>query len=295
MKYDTSKAFRQALEARIKGIQQSKNIPLVSLRKQIAFERFIARLQAIQSNTWVLKGGLAMQLRLGVQSRTTKDIDLLNRELPNNLFDSLVEIASIDIGDWFIFEVGQTGDAPEDEFGGHRFQVNCRLDGRIFERFHVDVSVGDLLVTDYDCLHFDPILEFASIASTGVPCYPIPQQIAEKLHALTREYASGRSSRGKDFVDILLLAGIGSINGSLLSRAIDTTFAVRETHPVPKTMPSLPKTLRREYARLTGELGLAFDDFEAAEAALADFINPIFQSNDPGIWNADNWTWESNR
>jgi len=34
-----------------------------------------------------------MQLRLGLQSRTTKDIDLLNRELTGNIFDSLVETA----------------------------------------------------------------------------------------------------------------------------------------------------------------------------------------------------------
>ena len=295
MKYDTGRAFRQALETRLQGIQHSQNIPLVRLRKQVAFERFMARLQTTQPDTWILKGGLAMQLRLGVQSRTTKDIDLLNRELTGNIFDSLVETASIDIGDWFTFEVGQTSDAPEDEFGSHRFQVVCRLDGRVFEKFHVDVGLGDLMVGDYDCLRFDPILEFAGIASAEIPCYPIPQQIAEKLHALTREYASGSSTRGKDLVDILLLASLGSIDGVLLSRSVDSTFAVRTTHPVPQKMPSLSNTLRGEYVRLARELGLAFEDFDAAEEALADFANPIFRSNDPGMWNADNWSWDSNR
>ena len=295
MRYDSSRAFRQALEARLIGIQQSENVSLVRLRKLIAFERFLARLQFAQPDTWILKGGLAMQLRLGVQSRTTKDIDLLNTGISDQIFTSLVEITSIDIGDWFSFEIGQTSNTPENEFGGHRFQVVCRLDGRVFERFHVDVGLGDLLVDDYERLRFDPILEFAGIASTEVPCYPIPQQIAEKLHALTREYASGKSTRGKDFVDILLLAGLGSIDGTRLSSAIDSTFTLRATHPVPQKMPSLSKTLRREYSRLADELGLRFDDFDAAEAALADFINPILHSNNPGMWNADNWTWESNR
>jgi len=265
---------------------------LVRLRKQVTFERFIARLQTIQPDTWILKGGLAMQLRLGMQSRTTKDIDLFTKELSGSIFDSLVETTSFDIGDWFRFEVRQTGDIPEDDFGGHRFQVVCRLDGRVFERFHVDVGVGDLLVEDYDYLHFDPILEFAGIASTEVPCYPITQQIAEKLHALTREYASGSSTRGKDFVDILLLAGLGNIDGALLSQGISSTFALRGTHPVPQTLLSLSKTLRHEYTRMSGALGLTFEDFDAAERALADFINPVFQSNDPGMWDADNWMWE---
>jgi len=234
MKYTSGRDFRQALEDRLKDIFHTENIPLVRLRKQVAFERFITRLLTIQPDTWILKGGLAMQLRLGIQSRTTRDIDLLYKELSASIYDSLVEAASLDIGDWFTFEVRQTEEAPQDLFSGHRYHVNCLLDGRVFEAFHVDVGVGDLLVEDYDCLHFDPILDFAGIASTEVPCYPITQQIAEKLHALTRKYASGGSSRAKDFVDILLLASLSNIEGVTLSKAIQSTFEIRNTHPLPQ-------------------------------------------------------------
>jgi len=292
MKYASGSAFRQALERRLKEIQRIENIPLVRLRKQVAFERFIARLQTVQPDTWILKGGLAMQLRLGVQSRTTKDIDLLNTERSGDLFDSIVEIALLEIGDWFSFEVMQTAESPEDDFGGHRFHVVCRLDGRVFEQFHVDIGMGDLLIEEYDCLHFDPVLEFAEITATSVPCYPITQQIAEKFHALTRDYASGTSTRGKDFVDILLLAGLGSIDGVLLSRVIDSIFSIRDTHPVPHIMPPLSDAIRREYTRITKELGLIFENFDAAEAALAAFINPILEHDDQGIWNASDWRWE---
>jgi predicted nucleotidyltransferase component of viral defense system len=203
----------------------------------------------------------------------------------------LVEAAFIDIGDWFMFEVRQTEEAPQDLFSGHRYYVRCLLDGRVFEAFHVDVGVGDLLVEDYDCLRFDPILDFAGIASTEVPCYPITQQIAEKLHALTRKYASGGSSRAKDLVDILLLAGLSNIKGVTLSKAIQSTFDIRNTHPLPQEMPELSKTLRPEYNHLAGELVLEYDDFHDAENALAYFINPVLVNNDPGMWDADNWTW----
>ena len=67
-----------------------------------------------------------MQLRLGIQSRITKDIDLLNKELSASIHESLVESASLDIGDWFTFEVGQTEEAPQDLFSGHRYQ-DCQL------------------------------------------------------------------------------------------------------------------------------------------------------------------------
>jgi hypothetical protein len=202
-----------------------------------------------------------------------------------------VEAASRDIGDWFKFEVRQTEEVPQDEFGGHRYHVRCLLDGRVFEAFHVDVGVGDLLVDDYDCLHFDPILDFSGIASTEVPCYPITQQIAEKLHAFTREYVSGGSSRVKDFVDMLLLAGLSDIEGVTLSKAIRSTFEIRNTHPLPQEMPELSNTLRREYNHFARELVLEYDDFHDAENALADFIDPVLVNNDPGMWDAENWTW----
>jgi hypothetical protein len=291
MKYTSGRAFRQALESRLKDIARKENIPLVRLRKQISFERFIARLQSVHPDTWILKGGLAMQLRLGTQSRTTKDVDLLNKELSGDLYTSLAEAASLDMEDWFAFEVGQEDKAPQDVFGGHRYHVRCLLDGRVFEAFHVDVGVGDLLIDNFDYLHFDALLDFADIVSTEVPCYPVTQQIAEKLHALTREYESGGSTRGKDFVDILLLAGLADIEGTILSEAIRSTFEVRKTHPLPQEMPTLSKTLRREYTRLAKELELSFDDFYDAAKALAEFVNPVLSGNALGIWEANNWRW----
>ncbi len=152
MKYTSGRAFRQVLEDRLKDIYHNEKIPLVRLRKQVAFERFIARLLTIQPDTWILKGGLAMQLRLGIQSRTTMDIDLLHKGLSASICDSLVEAASLDIGDWFKFEVRQTEEAPQDLFGGHRYHVRCLLDGRVFEAFHVDVGVGDLPLEEFDYL-----------------------------------------------------------------------------------------------------------------------------------------------
>jgi hypothetical protein len=291
MKYTSGSAFRQALETRLKAMQRSKNIPIVRLRKHVAFERFIARLQTQQPDTWILKGGLAMQLRLGLKSRVTKDIDLLNLELETNVFDSLAEAALLELDDCFKFEVGQTTEEPEDDFGGYRYQIVCLVDGRIFEQFHVEVGVADVLVEGHDTLQFDPILEFAGVAATPVPCYPITQQIAEKVHALTRNFASGSSSRGKDIVDILLLAGLGPIDGELLFQAIVSTFERRGTHPIPHSMPSLNQTLRREYARLADEVGLMFEDFDAAEAALRTFINPVLHGDDLGIWDGDTWKW----
>lgn len=45
------------------------------LRRQVAFERLLVRLAA-DGDTWILKGGLALELRLANQCRSTKDLDL---------------------------------------------------------------------------------------------------------------------------------------------------------------------------------------------------------------------------
>jgi hypothetical protein len=291
MKYTTGRAFRQALEERIRSIQAEQNIPIVRLRKQVAFERFITRLIKNQPDSWVLKGGLVLQIRLGLQARTTKDIDLLNTDLSTSIFEALTEAARIDLQDWFSFEVEHPEEARENDFGGNRFPVRCYLDGRLFESFHLDVGVGDLVVDEYDWLSFESILSFAGIESTPVPCYPISQQIAEKFHALTRHYASGESTRAKDFVDILLLAKLGSIDGKMLQKAIHSTFEIRDTHPVPSQVPSLPVTLSRGYGRLARPLKLGYESFRDAEEALVDFLAPILIENEPGTWNAKSWQW----
>ena len=79
MSYQTGEAFRRALEARLLNQSIQGAVSLVRLRKLVAFDRFLARLLAVRPDGWMLKGGLALQLRLGQRARTTKDIDVLLR------------------------------------------------------------------------------------------------------------------------------------------------------------------------------------------------------------------------
>ncbi len=75
--YPSDTAFRQALEQRLLNQARAEpTVPLVRLRKAVAFEALLRRLLRDQPNEWLLKGGFALQLRLGLQTRTTKDIDL---------------------------------------------------------------------------------------------------------------------------------------------------------------------------------------------------------------------------
>jgi len=105
MKYATGSAFSQALEERIRDIQSEQSTPIVRLRKEVAFERFIARLIRYQPNHWVLKGGFPLKLRLGMQARTIKDVDLLNTSSSSYIYDSLADAAKLDLTNWFFMKL----------------------------------------------------------------------------------------------------------------------------------------------------------------------------------------------
>ncbi|MFO7301829.1 MAG: nucleotidyl transferase AbiEii/AbiGii toxin family protein, partial [Acidobacteriota bacterium] len=69
--------LRTALEARLLERAKRDNTDLQRLRRQVAFDRLLARLFSTDAAVrgWVLKGGYALELRFR-QARTTRDLDL---------------------------------------------------------------------------------------------------------------------------------------------------------------------------------------------------------------------------
>lgn len=289
MKYSSGSAFRHALEERLRQQAVQTGTPLIRLRKMVAFERFLARLTATAPEQWVLKGGLALQLRLGNRARTTMDIDLLWRQSPSvgEVHQLLVQSALFEMGDWFSFEVSlPTANTP------WRFDVRSLLDGRLFEGFHVDVATEDPLEEPAEMLAAPALLEFAGISPTVVPAYPVAQQIAEKVHAWTRPYTSGQSSRIKDCVDILLLAQQGRLQASRLFNALQTTFRSRATHPLPESLPHIPKQWQTELRRMVRQTGLDWQSVREVEEALHRFLEPVIHHETERIWDPVRWRWD---
>ncbi|HDQ71125.1 MAG TPA: nucleotidyl transferase AbiEii/AbiGii toxin family protein [Chloroflexi bacterium] len=296
MKYQSGGAFRRALENRLRVQSLESGVALLRLRKMVTFDRFLARLMLAQPDAWMVKGGLALQLRLAARARTTKDVDVLLLTPHQDVHLLLIGAASLDVGDWFRFEVARpAGGLREDQFGGLRFHTSSLVDGRPFERFHVDVGIGDPIVELGEYLAMPALLEFADIRSTIVPCYPLTQQLAEKLHALTRPHLSGESSRVKDLVDILLIAELNGINGPLLLQAIQATFDARRTHPLPRQLPDPPPGWSTTFRRMASEVGLGYPTLAQAGPAARRFLDPILQGETWGTWDPAAWAWRSDR
>jgi hypothetical protein len=292
MKYVSGAAFRRGLEDRLRTLSLETRVPLVRLRKMVAFDRFLSRLFLHGPDQWVVKGGFALQLRLGASARTTKDIDLLILGEMQEIYPHLREAGAIDLGDWFAFEVMDTTSSGVDDIGGLRYRLHSLLDGRTFERFHIDIGIGDALLEPIEYLETPALLSFAGIEPTSVPCYPIAQQIAEKYHAYTRPHISGVSSRVKDFADMLLLAEMGELDSLNLRKAIQATFDDCKTHEMPVTIPLPTKDWSRSFQKMANEVGLEFKSLSDAGKALQKFLEPALDSEELLKWNSTDWCWE---
>jgi Nucleotidyl transferase AbiEii toxin, Type IV TA system len=143
MRYGDARAFRVALEQRLKTGAGDDGARLSRERKYVVFDRLLARLAATAPDRWLLKGGFALDLRLAERARATKDIDIDWQAAEEELLEALIDATAYDAGDFFEFTVELVG-KPEDRLGGsHRFRVAAALAGRPFETFLLDVGFRD--------------------------------------------------------------------------------------------------------------------------------------------------------
>jgi len=134
--YAIAGAFRRALEERLKGISQAEQVDLNRLRRQVSFDRLLARLFRDDAAPWVLKGGYALELRFK-SARSTIDIDLTingitgtteGGESAARVREMLQERASISLDDWFEFLIGPPMmDLTAAPYGGARYSIETRL------------------------------------------------------------------------------------------------------------------------------------------------------------------------
>lgn len=259
-RYATGSALRAALEARLKEIAKAEAVELQRLRRQVAFDRFLARLFPGSDTQWVLKGGYAMELRFQI-ARATKDLDFTVRGIssaPGNvLLEHLQEAGRRDLKDFFSFRVGEAMiDLDGAPYGGSRYPVDALMAQRTFVKFHMDVGVGDVVLDPLERVETRDWLGFAEIAPASVPMIQREQQFAEKLHAYTLPRGGAANSRVRDLVDMALLIRSETLNKPACLEALRRTFERRGTHGLPTMLEPPPVAWEKPFQRLAEECRL---------------------------------------
>jgi hypothetical protein len=294
MRYATAAAFRQALDDRLKAEAVTTGLGIARLRKRVAFELFLRRLVAVAPDRWILKGALALDFRFHATSRPTRDMDLGRSDDEDAAIEDFAAAQELALDDFFAFAVRRT-DALDnaDDFRAIRFHVTAQLAARVFDQFVVDVGFVDSIPSPPDTIETSDLLTFAGIERIHVPALPLPQHIAEKVHAYTRKYGpSGReSTRPKDLVDILLIAGSERLDAASLREALDVAFRERGQQPLPSSLPPPPENWKEPYRRLATEVDVE-PELDNAWPEASAFLDPILAGLTTGVWEPQARTWQ---
>lgn len=282
MKYTSARAFRNALNSKLRE-QAGPGEDLARLQRRLAYERFLVRLFNLVGDTWLLKGGYALELRLGGKARATKDLDF-NAPGRQNLLDVLQEAAEQDEGDFFRFVVqpperGQLAGPPE---GGQRFRVQAYLDGTLpYTTFLMDVGQGDLISSAVDHLPARVDVSFAGLPQATFPTYPLPEHFAEKIHAYTRPRPEGGRTRVKDLLDLSLFVTELDLKPSpRLGQVVQAVFEHYGSHPLPRPLPEPPPDWQQPFQEMAVALGHPVLDMHVALSGVQTLLDESLTPGD---------------
>ena len=293
-RYATPAAFKQALEQRLRGMS-STGVDFARRRQLLVFDRFLARVMILFGDAVILKGGLALELRLE-RARTTKDVDLRLVGSTEQVLDRLQHAGRIDLGDFLTFEVTPDAVHPEIKndgmkYEGLRHRAEARIAGKIYgQPFGVDVAFADPVLGEPDLVVADDVLAFYGIAPPTVRIYPVETHIAEKLHAYTMPRARP-NTRVKDLPDLALLASVRELERPRIRAAIAQTFSFRATHAIPAAVPAPTPAWTAPYQAMAVADELPWSTLDSLHRAVGQFLDPVLADVGDGRWSPATWKW----
>lgn len=286
MSYETPQALRTALEQRLLNRSRESGVSLDRLRRRVIFERVLSRLQAAEPGQWVLKGGMAMEVRLKDGARLTKDMDLGLRAAGvdgEQLRERVIEALGTDpYGDRFELEVGAAKRLMEDG-GGYetwRLKVSAALADRRFGGMQLDISPRGHELIDTETVPLPNFLAFADVQTPEIEIIDAARHAAEKLHAMTRDFGERENSRVRDLVDLMVLHENEMLSSGPLARAVRVVWSERERAAPPDDLPGPPESWAERYGTLAAELDLRAQSLTDANAVVTALWSELLQTED---------------
>lgn len=194
-------------------------------------ERTIYRLSVSEYvEYFTLKGGIFLYaLFEGEFARATRDVDLLARNMSNNvedmkkIFENIFSIESDDALQYDLDTLNVIDITEFKEYHGVNVFIMAYLD-RTKVPVSIDIGFGDIVYPDRVKMEF-PVLFYMEIPR--IYAYSISSVISEKFEAIVS--LGDANSRYKDFYDIYILADRYDLEGAELKEAVKETFEHRDT------------------------------------------------------------------
>ena len=220
----------EQIKGAIRNISKKTGVNANSLLQMCLFEGILEKISKSKyKNHIILKGGLLISSLIGVEMRSTLDMDTTIKGLPmneENISKILHEILEITIDADIVYRLIKLERIrKEDLYEDFCATISCRY-GKINANLNIDITTGDIITPKEIQYSYEKILEEGSIS---ILTYTIETIIAEKFETISSRNIT--TTRARDFYDLYMLYNLykSKIDRNVLKEAITLTSQHRNS------------------------------------------------------------------
>ena len=276
----------ESIKGKIRSLAEKKNLKSQEVLQIYFFERFLERLsKSNYKNNFVIKGGFLISSLIGIENRTTMDMDTTIKGIPleeEKIKDIVEEIISINVEDGIKFEIKDISYIrEEDEYENFRISLIANV-GKTKNPMKLDLTTGDAITPreieyTYPCIFTKEDIK--------IMAYPLETILAEKYETIIRRNIT--TTRMRDFYDIYTLYKLkkDEINYEILKEAVERTSDKRGSQEIIKDYEEIIEDIKEDsYLRSLWEIylsenkyigDLTFDKVVGVVTILSNRINEL--------------------
>ena len=220
----------EQIKGAIRNISKKTGVNPNSLLQMCLFEGILEKLSKSKySENFILKGGLLISSLIGVDMRSTMDMDTTIRGIPLNedsITKILNEILAIEIDADIEYKLIKLSPIrQEDVYEDFCASISC-IFGKINATLNIDITTGDVITPREMKYSYSKILEEGTIP---IMTYTIETILAEKFETISSRNIT--TTRARDFYDLYMIYSIykDKIDKDILRKAIERTSKYRDS------------------------------------------------------------------
>ncbi|MBF6619220.1 MAG: nucleotidyl transferase AbiEii/AbiGii toxin family protein [Patulibacter sp.] len=259
----------------------AQSIPLRRYQRWINVQILSAALERVRDQDgeplFALKGGAAMELRLGLTARASADYDATFRAQVSEMLNRIDEALR---NDWNGFTLQRSEAARIATTHTQRMDIKFFYRGRPWGTIQLEVGPSEgASGQEIDRVPARPLDAVQLDTPDKVACVSIRYQIAQKIHACTEVFTGRRGNeRFRDLIDIELLRELIAADALPAVRdACVEIFQLRQKHQWPPTL-TVGDTWSDGFRAMAREIAFDTDDVEISATRFRAFVNEIDQA-----------------